>query len=247
MDGLLKLRKAVCTLGDLDPPGILDTLDRLVDQSLVQMHETGGRARYRFLETVRQFAQTRLEARGETAEIGRRQTVHFVAVAEALGGFPGFEGPRAIAVRADAEREYVNLHAALRWSIDTGEAEFAMLLARALSPLRYFRGPYAETRRVLEEVLAMPGAQAPTTLREWLLLGAAGAARQNGDPIAARDLIHQALATARMGDDDDRWNDGNSLLVAALQMSGLVSELLNDRDGRARIGRGGTRNLSELG
>jgi hypothetical protein len=79
----LEAARAVYTLEDLDPAVILDMLDRLVDQSLVQMRETGDRTRYRFLETVRQFAQTQLEASGEAAEIGRRQAVHFVAVAEA--------------------------------------------------------------------------------------------------------------------------------------------------------------------
>ena len=223
----LEAAQAVCTLGDLDPPAILDTLDRLVDQSLVQMHETGGRARYRFLETVRQFAQVQLEASGEIAEIGRRQAVHFVAVAEALGGFAEFEGPRAIAVRTDAELEYDNLHAALRWSIDNGQAELAMRLARALGPLWYVRGPYAETRRVLEEVLAMPGAQAPTALRAFLLQGASNAAWMNSDLIAARGLIDQALMVLRMGNDVLQ-------LAGALQCSALVSELQDDLDG-ARV------------
>ena len=223
----LEAARAVCTLGDLDPAVILDTLDGLVDQSLVQMHESSGRARYRFLETVRQFAQTQLEASGETAEIGRRQAVHFVTVAEALGGFAEFEGHRAITVRTDAELEYDNLHAALRWSIDNGQADLAMRLARALGPLCYVRGPYAETRRVLEEVLAMPGTQAPTALRAFLLHGASNAAWMNGDLIAARGLIDQALGIARMGNDVLQ-------LAGALQCSALVSELQDDLDG-ARV------------
>lgn len=99
------------------------------------MHESGGRTRYRFLETIRQFAQTQLETSGETAEIGRRQAVHFAAVAEALDGFSEFEGPRAMAVRAEAELEYVNLHAALRRSIDHGDADLAMRPERALLAL----------------------------------------------------------------------------------------------------------------
>jgi predicted ATPase/DNA-binding CsgD family transcriptional regulator len=219
----LEAARKVCTLEDLDQSVILDTLDRLVDQSLVQMHESGGRARYRFLETVRQFAQTHLEASGEAAEIGRRQAVHFVAVAEALGGQSEFEGARAAIVRADAEREYDNLHAAVRWSIDNGQADLAMRLARALYPLWYVRGPYDETRRVLEEVLAMPGAQTPTVVRAWLLNFAAHTANMNGDPTAARRLIDEALAVARLVKD--------VLQVAAvLQISGLISEKQDDLD-----------------
>jgi predicted ATPase len=53
--------EAVCPLGDFDAAIVVNTLDHLVDQSLVHMLEAGGRTRYRFLETVRQFAQTQLE------------------------------------------------------------------------------------------------------------------------------------------------------------------------------------------
>jgi ATP/maltotriose-dependent transcriptional regulator MalT len=102
-----------------------------------------------------------------------------------------------------------------------------MRLARALLPLWYIRGPYGETRRVLEEVLAMPGAQAPTGLRASLLHGAANAAWMNGDPIAARGLIDQALAVARTGNDVLQ-------LAGALQCSSLISELQDDLDG-ARV------------
>jgi hypothetical protein len=49
-----------------------------------------------------------------------------VAVAEALGGFREFVGPRTTAVRAELELEYDNLHAALRWSIQNGQADLAM-------------------------------------------------------------------------------------------------------------------------
>jgi non-specific serine/threonine protein kinase len=225
----LEAARNVCTLEDLDPLVVLDTLDRLVDQSLVQMHDAGGRARYRFLETVRQFAETQLEASGEITEIGRRQAVHFVTVAEALGGSSGseFVGPRATAVRAGFELEYDNLHAALRWSIERGEADLAMRMAHALSPLWYLRGPWAEIRGVLEEVLAMPGAQTPTALRASQLYQASIFARMNGDPIAARSLIDQALVIARTGKDVLQ-------LAAMLQSSGVISELLEDQHG-ARV------------
>jgi predicted ATPase/DNA-binding CsgD family transcriptional regulator len=187
----------VCTLGDLDPPVVLDALDRLVDQSLVHMHEAGGRARYRFLETVRQFAQAQLEASGEAAEVGRRQAVHCLGIAEALGSESEFFGRRATTVRAELESELDNLHAALHWTIQHGDAELAMRLADALQWLWYLRGPYTETRRLLEEVLAMPGAQAPTELRASLLIGAAIAMEMNGDIAGAQPLNELALTIAR--------------------------------------------------
>jgi predicted ATPase/DNA-binding CsgD family transcriptional regulator len=226
----LEAARNVCTLEDLDPSDIFDTLDRLVDQSLVQMHESGGRARYRFLETMRQFAQTHLEASRETAEIARRQAVHFATVAEALGGTSGseFVGPRATGVRAGFELEYDYMHAALLWSIENGEADLAMRLARYLAPLWYVRGAYARTRGMLEQVLAMPGAQTPTVLRATLLNYAANAALAD-DPTAARGLVDQALAIGRTVNDAVQ-------LAAALQNSGLMSELQDDLEGARVLG-----------
>src|SRR5579864_5490503 len=77
--------RAVCAQADLEFAAMIAVLDGLVDQSLLQMHETDGHARYRFLETVRQFAQEQLDASGEAADIGRRHAAHFLGVAEALG------------------------------------------------------------------------------------------------------------------------------------------------------------------
>jgi predicted ATPase len=40
---------------------VLEPLSRLVDKSLVVVTERGGEARYRLLQTVRQYASERLE------------------------------------------------------------------------------------------------------------------------------------------------------------------------------------------
>jgi tetratricopeptide (TPR) repeat protein len=189
--------EAVCTLADLDATVVVDALDHLVDQSLVQMHEAGGRARYRFLETVRQFAEAQLEASGETAEVGHRLAVHYLASAEALGSEAEIFGPRATTARAELEVELDNLQALLHWSIQQGDAELAMRLADALQWLWFLRGPCTQTWRTLGEVLAMPGAQEPTELRASLLIGAGIAMHMNGDVGGAQSLNEQALTIAR--------------------------------------------------
>ena len=54
----------VCGGDGLD---VVDLLSRLVDKSLVQADHAEGTARYRLLETIRQFADQRLGAAGERA------------------------------------------------------------------------------------------------------------------------------------------------------------------------------------
>ena len=46
------------------------------------METAEGEARYRLLETVRQYAEERLSDRGETEQLRNRHLGHYVAVAE---------------------------------------------------------------------------------------------------------------------------------------------------------------------
>ena len=62
----------VATGPDLVPAAVLDLLDRLVRQSLVVTDRTGGRTRYRMLETLRQYAADKLDAAGERDALSPR-------------------------------------------------------------------------------------------------------------------------------------------------------------------------------
>ena len=60
-------------------------LTRLVDASLVQVEEREGRARYRLLEPVRQYAQMRSSASGELDAVRRQHAAFFESFARAVG------------------------------------------------------------------------------------------------------------------------------------------------------------------
>src|SRR3712207_4524702 len=61
----LEAAEAVCAGEDLDEYQVLDTLLRLVDKSLVVAQEREGEARYRLLETIRQYGHEKLAEAGE--------------------------------------------------------------------------------------------------------------------------------------------------------------------------------------
>src|SRR5439155_22950727 len=62
---------------------ILDLLSRLVDRSLVQVEEAAkAEARYRLLETIRQYGRDRLTESGEDAAALTRHLDFYVALAE---------------------------------------------------------------------------------------------------------------------------------------------------------------------
>src|SRR2546430_6511007 len=83
--------------GAISARDVLDLLSGLVDKSLGLLETEALEARYRMLETIRQFARERLEEVGEAAERGRRHAPVFLARAEAAGpvlprpaqGWPG--------------------------------------------------------------------------------------------------------------------------------------------------------------
>ena len=81
---------------------VLDLLEHLVDQSLVQMDDTSAEARFRMLETVRQFARRELERAAEVEALAARHATYFAARARTL--WPLFHaGMTELLDRADEE------------------------------------------------------------------------------------------------------------------------------------------------
>ncbi len=68
----LEAAEAVCVGESVEAADILDLLTQLADKSLVVVDTQGGEARYRLLETVRQYGLDRLLEAGETAVVRRR-------------------------------------------------------------------------------------------------------------------------------------------------------------------------------
>jgi predicted ATPase len=109
----LDAAEAVIADTDIAAGEVLDELQRLVDKSLVVVDERDGRARYRLLEAVRQYAQEQLAARGERDAPRRRHARYYLAFAEARAHDTTIGGPRRMTVTAELDREYPNLRAAL--------------------------------------------------------------------------------------------------------------------------------------
>ena len=180
----------MCAGAGIAPPAVLDLLTRLVDQSLVGAEaQPDGTARYRLLETLRQYARQRLAA-GAGAGAGRRygrHAAHYLALAEeAEPRTLGASNPDAPAQLARLEAEHDNLRAALRWWAARGRAAPGLRLAGALTQFWYRGGHLTEGRAWLATFLALPappagGGRALQSAR-LKALGAAGQlARHHGD------------------------------------------------------------------
>ncbi len=173
----------------------VDGLASLVDKSLVVFDERRGR--YRFLETVRQYAAERLAASGERPEIEARLRAWAVDLAaRSEAGFYGSEQAEW-ARRLDAEGD--NMRAALR--LCDAAPEDGLTLVGPLTRYWYFRNRYTEGREACETALARPGADVPTEARAKALNGAGTFAYAQGDLADAARHWEACLALRReLGD-----------------------------------------------
>jgi predicted ATPase/DNA-binding CsgD family transcriptional regulator len=221
----LEAAEAVCADATVARADVLELLTRLVDKSLVvaNVDTTDGRSRYRLLEPIRQYAQERLVAAGELDAVRARHAAFFLAFAEALERDASVGGARRQSAAAALEGEYRNLEAALRLALDTQDAELGLRLAWTLQYVWKIRLPVGAGRPWIEDVLALPGAEAPTPPRAVSLLTAARLAWERGDYDAADRYYAEAVPLARhLG---DPW-----ILFVALADQGLEAEQRGDYD-----------------
>jgi predicted ATPase len=80
----LDAAQAVAGGGELERYQVLDQLTLRVDKSLVVADDTGGRTRYRLLETVRQYALEKLGESGEADGVRARHRNHYTSMAAPL-------------------------------------------------------------------------------------------------------------------------------------------------------------------
>ena len=119
---------------------VVPALARLVDASLL----AADPPRYRLLMTVRTFARERLREAGEQEATAERHRDAYLALAEQVGRNMGNEGLGAWLPRGRLEHE--NFQAALRWSLDRGDAGPALGLASWLS-IYWFRTGFVRDGR----------------------------------------------------------------------------------------------------
>jgi predicted ATPase/class 3 adenylate cyclase len=167
----------------------LDTLQSLVDKSLVRVRE---RDRFWMLETIREYAAERLDASGEAEELRRRHAAHFLALAEEAE--PDLRGnPRHWL--AELEHEHDNLRAALDNLESSGENELVLRFAGALPRFWAMRGHAAEGLRRLDAALRID--ERPTIARARALNGAALLRFELGDAATATLRAQEALKLNR--------------------------------------------------
>jgi predicted ATPase len=129
---------AACAVLGPDGP---DLVEALVDQSLLTVSEEGGAARYRMLETVREFGGQRLAESGETERARSAQTQWAVDLATQVR--PEVFGSRQIEAMDLLSAEEGNLTDILRGRLLADDAAHAVPLLAAEGALWAITGNHA--------------------------------------------------------------------------------------------------------
>lgn len=185
----------------------------LVNKSLVQVDEQDGKSRYRFLETIRQYAMDKLLESGEATETRDRQFEFMLQMA--LKSDRQMFGAESIDWLDQMEVEHDNLRAAFEWSV-AHYPERTLDLVDAAAGFWTARDYNDEARSlattVLEQTGTLPGLERERA-RVYSLLG--WTSITTGRHKEGRAAISAGLELARSA------NDSRSvvILLGALALS----------------------------
>lgn len=212
----------VCTGMGVEQAQVLDLLSRLVDKSLVMVdYQSSGEARFRLLETIREYAREKLIDAEEADAVRDRHLEFFAKLAE--GAESRLFSAESVTwfMRLEAERD--NLRAAMDWSLENDEVIGALRIVGALEYFWFSHGPLSESegQERLRQVLSRPKAQEPTVARAKALntIGLFYWADRN--VTDARPKLEEALAIGTaLGDKQS--------IAESLTFLGMVNNLQGD-------------------
>jgi len=147
----LEAAEEVCGDEGAEPAGVLESLSRLVDQSLV-ISEDRGQARFRMLETLRRYAGERLGESGTAEKLQRRHADCFLRLAERAE--PMLRGPQQATWLRALESDRDNFSAAMDWAFRR-DPDVAVRLTSALAYFWLIGRRRSEVRQRLAEAVDM--------------------------------------------------------------------------------------------
>jgi predicted ATPase len=211
----------------------LDVLASLIDTSLIRAVPEAAEPRFGMLETIREFAEERLEASEVADEYRARHETYYLDLAErgniALGTADQVEWLDRLT------RETDDLRAVLRRAVRRDDAVVGVRMGRALAFYWHMRGSYSEGRGWMKEVAASPSAGPLERAVAWTI-GAFQATGEGDLGLLEADLddslraaneandrrtiafaqLMRAIVLGSAADDDERWRAPLSDATASL-------------------------------
>ena len=221
----LEAAESVCAEGPVRIDDLLGTLSQLVDKSLVQVDASAPRGRYRFLETVRQYAREKLQASGEAARVSANHAAYFVNLAAQATS--QLSGPPDSGRQVELALEHDNLRATVRCVLANADVQAAHVLGTALARFSQIGNHLTEGRAWLADILAL--SDEPTAGRARTLIGAGLLGAYQGDYAFAEACLADGVSLCRaLGEDRE--------LAHGLFALGLMAWTRGDHEAAGRFG-----------
>lgn len=198
----------------------LELLSSLVRKSLVVPDDADGDARFSMLRTLREYADEKLERRGDVELTRERHAEFYLALVEDLGGrLPAADEHAASIARLDREDE--NVRAVVEWLLQSGGAARVADAGWWLLPYWGLRGRLAEGRHWMAEALASEALPERARARALTVGGVLALWASDYEP--AIGPLTQALAIFRA------LGDETGVALAQLPL-GVVESITGDRN-----------------
>jgi predicted ATPase len=190
---------------------VLDGVTSLIDKAFLRRDPASSDERPRFvmLETIREYGLEVLAEKRRDHEVRHAHAQLMAAMAE----------EHELELDRLAE-DGDNFRTAIEWATASKDAELALRLGAALWWSWYVRGHYAEGRRALETILALPGGE-EVPVRAKAQTGAGALAFLQCDYDRAIETLESAIELARAHGDP-------TSLARALQFRGSIARERGD-------------------
>ncbi len=215
----LEATEHICADHGIEEWEVLDLLTSLVEKSLVVFEEQEGQARYRLLETIRQYAGEKLLQSGHRERMQQRHQRFYLALAEEAE--PHLKGIKQGEWLWRLETEHENLRAALNRSLLEPDSGAVLRLCGLLCPFWWRRGHLSEGRQWCTWALEKASTVERAPERAQALRGAGSLAYLQGDYTAAHTFYEESVFLLR--EIEDRGG-------LALSLIGLGNVISNQND-----------------
>ena len=190
----LETIEAICEKSSIHEDDTSELLFQLVDKSLAVWDEQKGHARYRLLETIRQYIWKKLSYTGRVEDLRDAHLHWYLQLAEEAE--PALTGSEQVEWLERLEEEHDNLRVALQWAFesvtrDAGEA--VLRLSGALCEFWFRRSYYKEGQEWLEAALRIAHSEKHLSARAKVIYGIGGLSSIRGDYLLALASYEQSL------------------------------------------------------
>jgi predicted ATPase/class 3 adenylate cyclase len=201
----------------------MEGLSGLVNKSLVHVEEQEGQSRYRYLETIRQYAMEKLLESGDAIDARDRHLAHFLDLSRRAERH--FRTPQRLAWMNQLEAEHDNIRAALSWALES-DPESALRMVVLLSLFWQSHNYLTEGCNWCQAAISRAEGSSldrdkidPTRAQAYTALAMLSVNR--GDHQSGQTAARKSVAIARRIDD-------KLTLVRALNSLGFTSAFLGD-------------------